>query len=102
MHKWPNSTIGDSPPRGGIGEAVCATASMEPDILVHGLAVQEVPQSGKSSELLDMFGISAKHITVAMKCMLTKILLTSLHLCMLNHHLNLYCVFFVVLESKAN
>lgn len=89
MHRWPNSTIGDHHPEGGIGEAVCATASMEPDILVHGLAVQGVPQSGKSSELLDLFGISAKHIIVAMKCTLTKILLTSLHLCLLNHHLNL-------------
>lgn len=64
-------TIGDHHPEGGIREAVGTTASMEPDILVHGLAVQGVPQSEKSSELLDTFGISAKHIIVAMKCMLT-------------------------------
>ncbi|ELK32831.1 Transketolase-like protein 1 [Myotis davidii] len=70
MHRWPDITIGDHHPEGGF-EEVCSTASMEPGILVHGLAVQGVPPSGKSSELLGMFGISAKHIIVAMKCMLT-------------------------------
>jgi transketolase len=43
---------------------------MEPDILVHQLAVVGVPQSGKHSELLDMFGISARHIIMAVKCIL--------------------------------
>ncbi|KAM5290465.1 transketolase-like protein 1 isoform 1-T1 [Glossophaga mutica] len=64
-------TVEDHHPEGGIGEAVCAAVSMEPDILVHRLAVQGVPRSGKSSELLDMFGISAKHIIVAVKSILT-------------------------------
>ncbi|XP_036127211.1 transketolase-like protein 1 isoform X2 [Molossus molossus] len=64
-------TVEDHHPEGGIREAVCASVSMEPDILVHGLTVQGVPRSGKSNELLDMFGISARHIIVAVKCMLT-------------------------------
>ncbi|XP_054434097.1 transketolase-like protein 1 isoform X2 [Pteronotus mesoamericanus] len=64
-------TVEDHHPEGGIGEAVCAAVSMEPDILVHQLAVEGVPRSGNTSELLDMFGISAEHIVVAVKCILT-------------------------------
>ncbi|XP_047570767.1 transketolase-like protein 1 [Lutra lutra] len=63
-------TVEDHYPEGGIGEAVCAAVSMEPDILVHQLAVPAVPRSGKPSELLDMYGVSARHILVAVKCML--------------------------------
>ncbi|KAJ8781789.1 hypothetical protein J1605_010773 [Eschrichtius robustus] len=52
----------------GIGEAVCAAVSGEPGIHVHQLAVSGVPKkSGKPSELLDMFGISARHIIAAVK-----------------------------------
>ncbi|ELK08321.1 transketolase-like protein 2 [Pteropus alecto] len=60
-------TVEDHYREGGIGEAVCAAVSREPDILVHQLAVSGVPRSGKPSELLDMFGISARHITEAVK-----------------------------------
>lgn len=60
-------TVEDHYREGGIGEAVCAAVSREPDILVHQLAVTEVPRSGKPCELLDMFGISAKHIIEAVK-----------------------------------
>uniref|UniRef100_A0A8D1C4J5 transketolase n=1 Tax=Sus scrofa TaxID=9823 RepID=A0A8D1C4J5_PIG len=63
-------TVEDHYPEGGIGEAICAAVSMEPDILVHQLAVPGVPRSGKPSELLDVFGISARHIIVAVKCVL--------------------------------
>ncbi|KAM4798962.1 transketolase-like protein 1 isoform X1 [Urocitellus parryii] len=63
-------TVEDHYPEGGIGEAVSAAVSMEPDILVHQLAVMGVPRSGRPSELLDTFGISARHIIVAVKCML--------------------------------
>lgn len=60
-------TVEDHYREGGIGEAVCAAVSREPDILVRQLAVSGVPRSGKPSELLDMFGISARHITEAVK-----------------------------------
>uniref|UniRef100_H0WHG0 transketolase n=1 Tax=Otolemur garnettii TaxID=30611 RepID=H0WHG0_OTOGA len=63
-------TVEDHYPEGGIGEAVCAAVSMEPDILVHRLAVSGMPRSGKPIELLDVFGISARHIIVAVKCIL--------------------------------
>ncbi|XP_008050554.1 transketolase-like protein 2 [Carlito syrichta] len=60
-------TVEDHYREGGIGEAVSAAVSREPGIIVHQLAVSGVPQSGKPSELLDMFGISARHITAAVK-----------------------------------
>ncbi|XP_036280844.1 transketolase-like protein 2 [Pipistrellus kuhlii] len=60
-------TVEDHYREGGIGEAVCAAVSGEPDILVHQLAVSGVPRSGKPCELLDMFGISARHIIAAVK-----------------------------------
>ncbi|XP_040827350.1 transketolase-like protein 2 [Ochotona curzoniae] len=63
-------TVEDHYPEGGIGEAVCAAVAQEPDIRVRQLAVSHVPRSGKPSELLDMFGISARHIAEAVKCML--------------------------------
>ena len=36
-------------------------------IAVHRLAVREIPRSGKPDELLDRFGISAKHIVEAVR-----------------------------------
>lgn len=70
-YPFPEQSLTSLASPGGIGEAVCAAVSMEPDILVHSLAVQGVPRSGKPSELLDMFGISARHIIVSVKCLLT-------------------------------
>lgn len=52
---------------GGLGEAVLSAVGEEPGIVVHRLAVSRVPQSGKSQELLDMFGISAKTIVAAVR-----------------------------------
>ncbi|XP_054431956.1 transketolase-like protein 2 [Pteronotus mesoamericanus] len=60
-------TVEDHYREGGIGEAVCAAVSGEPDVLVRQLAVSGVPPGGKPSELLDMFGISARHIIAAVK-----------------------------------
>ncbi|XP_005075247.3 transketolase-like protein 2 [Mesocricetus auratus] len=65
-------TVEDHYREGGIGEAVCAAVSREPDIVVHQLAVTEVPRSGTPSELLDMFGISARRIIAAVKDTLMK------------------------------
>ncbi|KAF6097669.1 transketolase like 2 [Phyllostomus discolor] len=64
-------TVEDHYREGGIGEAVCAAVSGEPDIFVHQLAVSGIPRSGKPRELLDVFGISARHIIAAVKYTLT-------------------------------
>lgn len=52
---------------GGLGEAVLSAVGQEPDIVVTRLAVSGVPRSGKPQELLDIFGISAKHIAKAVR-----------------------------------
>src|SRR5579864_4384675 len=53
----------------GIGDAV-ANAVGDTSIRVHRLAVREIPRSGKPEELLDRFGISAKHIVEAVQAVL--------------------------------
>lgn len=58
--------VEDHYPEGGIGDAVCSAVSMEP-IRVKKLAVTDLPRSGPSAELLDMFGISARHVVNAVK-----------------------------------
>ncbi|XP_060038558.1 transketolase-like protein 1 [Erinaceus europaeus] len=63
-------TVEDHHPEGGIGEAVCAAVAMEPDIVVEQLAVVGVPRSGRSSELLNMFGIGASQIIQAVENLL--------------------------------
>lgn len=55
------------PPAGGLGEAVLSAVGAEPGIVVNRLAVSGVPRSGKPNELLDVFGISAKHIANAVR-----------------------------------
>lgn len=60
-------TVEDHYPEGGIGDAVSSAVSMEAGIRVRRLAVTGLPRSGPPAELLDMFGISAKHIIAAVK-----------------------------------
>ncbi len=59
-------TVEDHYPEGGIGDAVAASVSKE-GIRVLKLAVNDIPRSGKPEELMDMFGISAKHILETVK-----------------------------------
>ncbi len=59
-------TVEDHYAAGGIGDAV-AEAVSEAGIRVHRIAVREIPRSGKPEELLDRFGISAKHIVDAVR-----------------------------------
>src|SRR5262245_45695875 len=59
-------TVEDHYAAGGIGDAV-AEAVAGAGFQVHRLAVREIPRSGKPDELLDRFGISAKHITEAVR-----------------------------------
>jgi transketolase len=62
-------TVEDHWPQGGIGEAVLsalAGAGAAP-AKSRLLAVNAMPHSGKPEELIDAFGISAKHITAAVR-----------------------------------
>jgi transketolase len=54
-------TVEDHYDHGGLGDAVLSAVGSE-GIKVHKLAVTEIPHSGKPEELLDRYGISAKHI----------------------------------------
>jgi transketolase len=59
-------TVEDHYAAGGIGDAV-AEAVSETSIRVHRIAVREIPRSGKPEELLDRYGVSARHIVSAVK-----------------------------------
>ncbi len=59
-------TVEDHYPAGGLGDAV-ADAVAPAGLTVKRLAVREIPRSGKPEELLDRFGISAKHIVEAVR-----------------------------------
>ncbi len=53
-------TVEDHYAGGGIGDAVAAALSGLATVRI--LAVRDIPRSGKAEELLDRFGISARHI----------------------------------------
>jgi transketolase len=57
-------TVEDHYAAGGVGDAV-ARAVADAGLAVHRLAVRAIPRSGKPDELLDRFGISARHIVDA-------------------------------------
>jgi len=59
-------TVEDHYAAGGIGDAV-AEAVASAGLTVRRLAVREIARSGKPEELLDRFGISAKHIVEAVR-----------------------------------
>ncbi|PIO64941.1 Transketolase, pyridine binding domain protein [Teladorsagia circumcincta] len=58
-------TVEDHYPAGGIGEAVSSAVADHTDIRVHSICVQTVPRSGTPDELIDLYGISARHIVEA-------------------------------------
>ncbi len=62
-------TVEDHYPEGGLGEAVLSALTTQGIALEAArlLAVPRVPHSGKPDELLDAFGISARHIVAAVK-----------------------------------
>jgi len=62
-------TVEDHYAHGGVGSAVLA-ALAEEDARVRQLAVRGIARSGKPDELLDRFGISARHIAAAARDML--------------------------------
>jgi transketolase len=59
-------TVEDHYPTGGIGDAV-ARAVAPAGLTVTRLAVGEIPRSGTPEELLDKYGISARHIVAAVR-----------------------------------
>ncbi|MBI5367260.1 MAG: transketolase [Planctomycetes bacterium] len=59
-------TVADHYPAGGIGEAVAAELAPL-GVRVVGLAVREMPHSGKPEELLEAYGISAGRIAVKVR-----------------------------------
>jgi transketolase len=59
-------TVEDHSPAGGIGDAV-SEAVAAAGFGVRRLAVREIPRSGQPDELLDRYGISARHIVEAVK-----------------------------------
>lgn len=62
-------TVEDHYAHGGLGDAVLGALADE-GVRLHKLAVREIPHSGKPDELLDRFGISARHIVETAKRML--------------------------------
>lgn len=50
---------------GGIGEAVLSAVADQRNVIVKVLAVPTIPRSGPPTVLIDMFGISARHIVSA-------------------------------------
>ena len=52
---------------GGLGEAVCGALSEECNVCVRRLAVTGIPRSGPGNVLMDIYGISARHIVAAVK-----------------------------------
>jgi transketolase len=59
-------TVEDHYSAGGLGDAV-AEALIPSGVVVERLAVREIPRSGQPDELVDKFGISARHIVEAVK-----------------------------------
>jgi transketolase len=59
-------TVEDHYATGGLGDAV-SEAVAGAGFSVHRLAVREVPRSGQPDELLDRYGISARHIVDAVR-----------------------------------
>jgi transketolase len=59
-------TVEDHYPAGGIGDAV-SEAIAPAGFAVRRLAVREIPRSGQPAELLDRYGISARHIVDAVR-----------------------------------
>ena len=64
-------TVEDHFPEGGLGEAVMAALveSGAPPKQARHLAVRAMPHSGKPEELVDAFGISARHIVEAVRAL---------------------------------
>jgi transketolase len=63
-------TVEDHYEGGGIGDAVAAAVAAH-GFTVRRLAVREIPRSGTPEQLLDRYGISARHIVAAVKSLVS-------------------------------
>lgn len=63
-------TVEDHYPVGGVGDAVLGALAEEGNIKLKKLAVREIARSGQPDELLEKYGISAKHIIKAVKSLI--------------------------------
>jgi transketolase len=61
-------TVEDHYASGGLGDAV-SEAVADAGIVVHRLAIREIPRSGQAGELLDRYGISAVHIAETVRAL---------------------------------
>lgn len=61
-------TVEDHYAAGGLGDAVAEAVEAD-GVVVHRLAVREIPRSGKPDELLERFGIGARQIVDAVAAM---------------------------------
>ena len=59
-------TVEDHYPEGGLGDAVLGALASQPCRL-HKIAVEGLPRSGESAQLMDAFGLSAKSIVKKVK-----------------------------------
>lgn len=64
--------VEDHYPEGGIGEAVLSAIAEERNIYLKHIAIPRVPRSGRTADLLEYYGINAKHIIEYVKDVLTK------------------------------
>jgi transketolase len=64
-------TVEDHYPEGGLGDAVAGALAGEAGIVVHSLAVRELPRSGKPEELVDHYGIGHRGIAAKVKQILS-------------------------------
>jgi len=63
--------VEDHYPEGGLGESVKSALAGERNVVVHHLAVDRVPRSGKPDELIAKFGIDSHAVVAAVKHILT-------------------------------
>lgn len=59
-------TVEDHYSHGGLGDAVTAAVNHD-GVVVHKMAVTEIPHSGQPEQLLDRYGLSARHIVEKVK-----------------------------------
>jgi transketolase len=57
-------TVEDHYAAGGIGDAVASAVAIDGFTVEH-LCVREIPRSGTPEQLVDYYGISARHIVAA-------------------------------------